>query len=333
MRRIKIAVFALTLAIGLIVSPVFAIGQPSSITMDSARAFASVLESGDLLFLGQFTVSYTNCNSATTTGCPSETIEEAYLGHLLATDGVTPIRSALTVLSGSHTFNGYGSGVFSIYVSASDVTALGIVASTNHFLQVGGNPTLFGSVPQNTIGVSSELSKSTLGTSILNRAANLENSWDFNLLTSSDAKLNGAGADYFAEAVPNLRLMAPSIFQASVDSPTFNESQFGTDTRDDFLAFGAGTAFIDNANAQFANLETAFGLPATIIKTLIGLAAGILSVMAVTQATGDSRIGTLGFAITFPLGVIMGYGVLEFVAIVVLFAAIGIAWVVFLKTA
>lgn len=335
MKRIKVLAVALTLLIALGVSPVFAIDQPDNISVDSSRAFVDVIESGDFLFIAQFTVGYDDCNSASTTGCPSETIAEAFLGHLLDTDGLTVLRSSVTSLSTAHTFNGYGAGVFSVYFSAADATTLGIVTSTDHFMQIAGQPVVFGSSPPTaTLQVSAESAASVVGTHILNRALNLENSWDINLLTSSDTKMNAAGEDYFAKVVPNLRLIAPNIFGAAIDSSQFlNDKEFNSTVRDDFTAFGAGFQFIDGYNDQFDLMESEFGTPKTVVKTLIALALTAVAILIVTKATDDPRIGALAFPVIFPVGIIMGFGVLEFVAIATLFAAIGIAWIVFLKSA
>lgn len=335
MRRTKLIAIVLTLMIALGVSPVFAIDQPDTISVDSARAFADVIESGDFLFIAQFAVSYEDCNSATTTGCPSETITESFLGHLIDGDGSTVLRSSTTALSAAHSFNGYGAGVFSIYVNATDAATLGIVTSTDNSLRIAGQPVVFGgSPPSSTLRVSAESAASVVGTHILNRALNLENSWDIALLTSSDNKLNSVGADYFVKAVPDLRLISPNIFGANIDSMQFlNDKEFNSTTRDDFVAFGSGFQFIDNYEAQFDLAETAFGTPKTLVKTVIALAITAFAILMVTRATDDPRIGALAFPIIFPVGVVLGFGVLEFVMIATLFAAIGIAWIVFLKSA
>ena len=335
MRRTKVTAIVITLMIALGVSPVFAIDQPDSISADSSRAFVDVIESGDFLFVSQFTVSYNDCNSATTTGCPSETITEAFLGHLLDTDGSTVLRSSVTSLSTAHGFNGYGAGVFSVYVSAADATTLGIATSTDHFLRIAGQPVVFGaSPPESTLQVSAESAASLVGTHILNRALNLENSWDIALLTSSDNKLNSVGEDYFVKVVPSLRIISPNIFSANIDSAQFlNDKEFNSTTRDDFIAFGSGSQFIDRYEAQFDLMETAFGTPKTLVKTVIALAITGFAILIVTKATEDIRIGSLAFPVIFPVGVLMGFGVLEFVMIATLFAAIGIAWMIFLKSA
>ncbi len=332
MNRFTLSAMIASLILVLAISPVFAIGSPETITINSSRAFTDVLETGDFLFVTHFTLIYADCDSTVTTGCPDENIEQAYLGHLFS--GLTVLRSSLVVLADSHTFEGYGEGVFSVYVNAADATTFGITDATDFFTKIEGNPAVFGSTPPlASVAVSSETPQSLLGLHILNRAENIGQSWDQSLLTNADSVLSADGEAYFNEAVPGLRLLAPQIFDASVDSAQFSDKDFNTNVRDDMSNFGAGTQFVDQYNAGFDGLNTEYGVPSGFSKTLLLLTLTAIAMTMVGRATNDGRVGALAFPIFVPVGVVMGFGNLELVAIGVLFSAIALSYLIFLKSA
>ena len=83
---------------------VFAISNPTSITIVDVRAYDAVLEADDLLVVVEYDLAYTVF--------PAEIISDAYLGRFL--NGTTELTSVEP-----YAFNdkGYGAGIFSFYWS------------------------------------------------------------------------------------------------------------------------------------------------------------------------------------------------------------------------
>jgi hypothetical protein len=127
----------------LISSPVYAIANPDDIEFGTGttriyNVFENVLEDGDWLILAEGYVHYVVT--------PTDyTADEAFVFELTDITGTTTIISV--------PLNEYEDRPISIYLSASQVTTLGLVSGTAYGLRITGNPAIFASPVGNTIEV------------------------------------------------------------------------------------------------------------------------------------------------------------------------------------
>lgn len=345
MKRAPLFIFVSLMA-GLLylgsVSPVFAIADPASVSVQKAQAFTSVIEANDVLFLAKFQITYTNCDTVSTTGCPAESVTTAFLGHLIDDDGsctglgTAHLRSKAPFTSSAPGFNGYGQGVFSIYLTASEATTLAVDACPeSHALEIQGNPSVFPDVTNIVaqLQVATPLSKPLLPQAVLNRAGEIQTSWGVDLLQTSDTKLNATGEDYFEASISNLREIAPSIFPAGILTPDVLDREFNKTYKTGLEGFGSGFAIMDNANGSFDALETDWGIPAIWLKSIIAMIVTGAMVVAVLRSTGDTRVALLAAPFGFAGFTLIGFMALEFMALITVFAALALGYMFFLKDA
>ncbi len=328
-----------------------AISQPSSISAERADAYKGVIESGDVLFVLKFDIVYTNCNTSVTTGCPTDSITDAYLMNVIDDDEGTPcdlstdhFRSVAPTESTAAGFNGYNAGIAAVYLTAAEVsngTPDDIrVDEACHALEIEGNPALFGLPPSDEIAVSWQTS-AVVTAALRIRAGELEDNWNIDMIVSGGKKLTTIGADYFEAAIPNLRIIAPDLFDDNIINPEPNLSDFTNQMtyRDALLNFwdsdndpateSTGASF----EAQFALLETTYNIPELLWKTAIALIITGAAIYAVAQSTGRMDVGLLAFPVAFPIMILMGMGALEVIAIIAFMATLWLSYVIFLKGA
>lgn len=327
------------------IQSVFGATVPTSISMIRADAYKGVLETGDVLFIGMFDIVYDDCNQTTQTGCPTDTVNNAFLANLVDDNELTPcdvgtahFRSFVPINTTAASFNGYNRGVFGIYVSAasvSDGTPDAIrVDNPCHALEIEGNPAFFASPPSARSVITWRSGGSAVvATAIRNRAADLEASWGATLTQESGTQLDATGENYFEAAIPDLRSFAPDVFGEIVVAIEPNLSDFTNQTgyADGLENFGVGNQFIDNANSQFTLLGTTFGVPSVWLKSSIAIGIALASVVAGLALTGDFRMGLLAFPLTLSIMTLMGFGVLALVAIMTFMAALFLSYMFFLK--
>lgn len=321
---------------------VFAVADPDSVQMTKALSFTNVLETADVLFLGRFEVNYNLCGPTNSTGCPSETISQTFLGNLIDDDGsctgigTTHLRSISPATSTAPGLSGYTTGVFSVYLTASEASTLSVfTCPQSHALEIEGNPGVFADITQVTSEIQSEnpLASALIASAVLARASELETAWGVDLLQASGSKLNTTGQDYFEAAIPNLRLMAPTIFPAGIISPEVLDREFNKGYKTDLENFGVGTALFDNANSSISSLSSEWGFPEWFFKLGLSLLLMGAAFVATVRATGDSRIGLFSFVVTMATLTLIGFVAFEIVAIITVFAAVALGWMFFLKDA
>lgn len=324
----------------LLPSGVFAIVDPTGISLDKASSYTSVIESGDVLFVGKFTVTYDNCNSTDVTGCPTETVTQAFLGNLVDDDGACTaigtahLRSVSPITSVAPGLNGYTGGIFSVYYTAAEWIAESPGdCPESHALEIEGNPGLFGTLPSASTQVEVPRAKAVLGSALLNRAEELTTVWAVAMTQSSGSKLSPTGEDYFEAAIPNLRLMAPQIFASGITSPIVIDQEFNKSYKTALESFGVGFTFTDNVRAQIVNASATWGIPETMVWFSIALLMMGAAIYYSLQATGDMRVGMMGGVLMMVIMPLIGVPMLEFVAILTVFAMISLGYLFFLKGA
>lgn len=238
--KIRIGFIALLVVIGLfsLVVPIhaIAISNPTIIrfygnncTTVRAKAFYNVYETGDMFFLAESYLNYAGGN-------PTDySATQAFSFELLDTDRVTVLLSTPII--------DYGCKVISLYQSKTQVTALGLVASTQYYLAITMNPSVMTAVPttpiENTNYVVSPLipinwidqsiAKGTPndvlvsyivrglggGGSIANDLQLNDGVTTYITTVQGINYLTNLGADIFLKGSPNLNLYAPSAFQTT----------------------------------------------------------------------------------------------------------------------
>ena len=233
--------------------------------------------------------------------------------------------------------------LFSIYFSSDDITSLGISTATvtSYFLGIGPNPTILSGVDLVSIGMQASLTSSgLLDTAILNRAHQIEHTWELLLVDNvagSDRLGTEFGEPYFVNVIPNLRLMegVSALFfnlarPVDVDEKT-HVLTYEQSLRETLQNGGANSQYWDNAVDNFANQ---FGMSGDVLWTIVAIALSMLMAGGVFHFSGGNiTIGLLAFAFTLPTLALLGIGNLTTVAIMTFVAAIGLGWVLFLKGA
>lgn len=147
-RFLRILSLAILLTL-IIAIPVFAIANPTSITIHSAgpnfsgvSVYEKIFETGDRLFVINYNVSYA-------LPVPTQPASTTYLANLLAADGTTLIKSRV--------LNDYQHNLISIYFTAAQATSANLTWGSNYILRITGNPALF-----TNIALSSNMTQQTL---------------------------------------------------------------------------------------------------------------------------------------------------------------------------
>jgi len=208
MRR-RLAAFMLALAGLALMAP---IAPPDTRLINDARVFGGVFQTGDMLFVARYNVAYTTE--------PAESIAVAYITTVYDATSTPIVTGTPIVFSGG----GYGDGIFSLYLSPTDVATYGVAWNTSMGVAVSGNPTQFVSVPTTGIfgaldWVDQAISGTDLAGELVEMMLNLENTstWtgtDFVRSSPSGPRLTDDGANYIDLAIPNIRTAAPNMYLA-----------------------------------------------------------------------------------------------------------------------
>lgn len=195
----------------ILVTPCLAINPPDDIDITGVWAYRNARETGDQLYLIQYSI---NCTSL-----PSETVTEAYLCRLM--NGATELASTPPFWYNMDN-KGYGVGIVAIYFAADDAPTW----QGAYTMKLMGNPFISwnGTIPSdsystfdvwqdNDLGIT----KSLVSSRILYLAQEVENDWGKNMVTTADTGddvLTAYGLGYFLNVVPYLGDVAPYVYSA-----------------------------------------------------------------------------------------------------------------------
>jgi hypothetical protein len=309
MRNKLLRILAITLILSVlllgVISPVSAISStPDILQINQCNAYQYLKESGDMLFLIDYTVTYP--------AIPTEAISDTYNIRLMDTDGTTEITSALPY---AFFENGYSRGVIGIYLSADEVTTASINGNDALIIRLDGNPlaTWTGSVQNATPYTMSANNWSTTATQGATRivveakiralASALQTSWNdsnFILLANyaSGGVLTTTGESYFSVVIPYLGDIAPNVLSSMEVEPEYIDRQY-TDTNEQNIQTGiAGTA-LDMTN--LANVIYP-GLDPIVITSILALVVIVFIAMKTRDATQNYKPIVL---VTIPVIVIL----------------------------
>jgi len=314
------------------VIPVYAIdlGNPTTIRFYGAntpgtvraKAFYNVDETGDMLFLAESYVYFAG-------GDPTEyTAQQAFSFDLLDTDRTTVLLST--------PITGYGCKIISIYQTAAQVTAMGLVSGTQYYLRITMNPAVMTAVPttptENTNFVIATLDaqqwinqatgKGTSNDSLVSYivrdilgggslASDLEaNDAVTTYITTVQGinYLTTTGGNIFLLGCPNLAQFVPMAFQTntSVNTSTDPSSTNGLETTGDIN-------INDRLGNQLGNAFTNLGyfLGGSTIKQWMAGLLGLFIIMfvicfAIAKVTGHPVVGIALGSMTLVVGGFLG---------------------------
>ena len=209
----------------LITIPVYAISNPDSIAFGTGsiplyKVFENVVETGDMLFVVEGYVHYVVT--------PTDyTASEAFLFEVINAAGTTTLLAV--------PLNEYEDKPISIYQTAAQVTAAGLVSETAYGLRIIGNPLIFPSSTGNTVtaylGASDYIDQSVatddnnpLRIFLINMAENIEANdapaaGDEYLIDIQGKRyLTLIGGDIFLQGIPALSTFCPILFQAALQN-------------------------------------------------------------------------------------------------------------------
>jgi len=328
-RRI-VRVLAVTVLVLMLIPPitVLAIADPDvGPTIENVDIYRHCLEEDDLLILAQYYVDYTVL--------PTETISQSFIGRFM--DGAVELTN---VEPYAYNRKGYGHGAFSMYLSADEVTALGITWEGVYTIRFSGNPTLaWPGVPPSVSATTFTWHSTTtlratellLSSKVITIANSLSGYWSVALTvdTHSGVKLSSSGEQYFVNTIPNLRVMTPGVFPAGIEAPEYEEEDYTQSYRDTLLGRWDGTM----AGRALNNFATWTTLPLTVAKGLIWLVITGLVMYFMALAAKDLRLALFLGLLMMPLGNVIGMLSLTFTIVCALGCVLALGYALFYQRA
>jgi uncharacterized membrane protein len=258
-KRIACTILLIVLSVLLVPQSVLAIDSPVLTEIVQVNVYGDLIEPGDQLYVVEFNTVYvsnttpssstttgnststttgnttsststsTSTNNAQTTGYPTETVNEALLVRLFNDSNIE--IAATAPFTNPYFHLGWGRNIASFYFSSADVVSNSIDwDNANYYMKLEGNPSLswngtsvdesmFITVWTNT-GAASALSYR-----VIYLATKFQAAWGYGLIESGS--LTAAGANYFSSTIPQLRSIAPTIFESWIQQASFPKRQYG----------------------------------------------------------------------------------------------------------
>lgn len=317
--RIFGSAFVLTLLLfSIVVTPVLAIDDPDSISINAVYAYRHCLETGDQLYLVDYTVSYT-IN-------PDENITTAYIGRLM--NGTVELGNTTPY---AYYDEGYDRGIFAIYLSASEAPAW----AGAYTIKLVGNPTLTwaGAPPSDTestiywstsTGIGS--TQTELGDRILYYADLLEQEWAINMIDTDNSGfsyLSEYGADYFSNSIENLNLIAPNIFTNRSLAPDWESNEQGT-------SYAATLADMANGTMLDAStLAAGLGIGRVWLTTILALIGSLYLAWKICEKVQSNRPLIPILLVCMIVGSLIGWVHLLLVVLVTFTMLVLLGWALF----
>jgi hypothetical protein len=321
----------------LVATPALAyITAPTSVTISSVNVYRNLAETGDYLVMFHYSMPYTSDNYTTTPA------SESVMFRLYDTDGTTLLDSGVPYVNPYFGSNGYGEGVGSFYLSASDSPPDWEDAVV---INIFGTPAFFSpAFTQSYIltedayitETSQDANRTLLRTYILLECDKLTASYSdtgITLKATSDAGivLSAYGDLYFRGVVDGLQLLCPELFFIQTLIP---EEMVVTEYDMSLGETYAARLDTDDLGKGFDRMGDLIGVGGGFFSALLVFIATIgLSIWASRKGWG-AEIGLMGGAIIgVGMAILMGDVVFTIMMVGSLAAGIGIVWLVFLKKA
>ena len=301
---------------------------PLPFSINHVYGYTNAIQTGDMMFLVDFTVIYNNVITTTittptttttvitTTAIPVDTIDTTYLVRLTDSTGTTEYYDAKPY---GFFNNGFDEGLVAIYLSASDVASLGLTTSSSLKIWLSGNPTASWdstpipstsstSIMWNVQPSSVNISQYEITQQILNEAKILQNAWNdtthYTLYQSSPSggfQLSAQGQAYFGTVVPYLSTISPNILGSYSPQININKNIF-TQT-----AQGSIDALISGTILDLTPLATTLGLPRRLLSSILWIALMIFVIVIMTQAVKSYKPAMMFSFPMIVLGTLIGW--------------------------
>ncbi len=270
--------------------------------IESFNVYRNLLETGDWLL-----VIYANIPYST---LPDTPIHQTFIWRLIDIDGVTELGDTVGY---AYNDDGYGYNVYSMYWSAAEVTANGMVWNTAYTARLSGNPAVFDTPPTynytiaigdySTLTVTADV-QAELGARILTIAADLDNKWGVpvtpSLITEAEAGtvLSLYGEAFFRGAIFGIQALAPTIFSVIIRNLDVVDRTWTDNYTSNLTTMWAGTWIETSQEAGKALFGTDYDLLSIIM--LLSMSVGLI--VGNIMLTGDHWNGMTDAAILMVIG-------------------------------
>jgi hypothetical protein len=243
-------------------------------------------ETGDQLYIVPFTIGSCNTTDYTAT--------DLFIIRLL--DSGVEIATATPY---SFRNNGFSSGCTGFYFKAAD-SDIPTWGSSNLTIEIIGNPSI--SWDEDIPYVSSNsfnwaVSKSYVAIKIRTLAQLLENDWSVDLIEPIQDinQLTSYGEAYFDSVIPNLRIIAPTLYVSGTDMPVYsatdNNTDYQTQLQEEAVASITGASGNVTVTAGVIG-----GISANTFLTLVWTIGGLIFIGAI--GWGTAKMNPEGAAVT-----------------------------------
>lgn len=279
LNRLKKAsiLFSTLIVLALVIIPfasalAISIDPPDSITLLGCNAYQDLIEEDDQLYLMYYNIAYTTYPSA------NYTVNDAF--YVTLTNAGTGVDIALSdIFNNPYFHTGYGRGMVSMYFTASEASALSLTWSANYTMRMVANPSCNWTAAVAPVSQSVTWSGTGLTARLFYILNQLQNQWGVQLVDSGT--LSTYGENYAISTIPNLRLMAPTIF-GSYEVPIVIEPE---KTHPETFALLLRNQWIGTW-LDLTTVATDWGINAIWIYALIWLAA-MVAVGWISLAVGN----------------------------------------------
>ncbi len=220
--RNRLAKIILLAFVGIIaISPVifatnaYAVTNPNSVSINNIYVFRNLGEEGDWLIYCRYNVDYTTI--------PPESASETFEIAMYDVPGTTLIAT--------RNLRYYQENITSLYFTAAQASAAGLVWSSAYIIKIRGSPAIFTIVEgvnqkTNTLSATSYYEQADFTARMLAEAEILQTNWGITLLTGGF--LNSTGATYFTYAIPGFPEFAPDAMYSSAYYPSASNITYNT---------------------------------------------------------------------------------------------------------
>lgn len=298
MKKMKAITLVIILAIFLLCgTPVYAdtADPDSDPSIESFNVYRNLRHTGDWLL-----VIYANIPYGTP---PSTPVTQTFIWRLMALDGVTELGRTVGY---AYNANGYGYNVYSMYWTAAEVTANGMVWNTAYGVRLSGNPAVFDTPPvynynlaigdYSTLTVTADV-QAELGARILTIAGELDTNWGLPTSLLNEVEVGTVlsiyGEAFFRGAIFGLQSLAPTIFSVIIRNLEIIDRTWTDNYTVNLTTQWSGT-WVETARAAGQALfGTSYDMMSVIMMLLMAFGLLIANVML----TGDHWNGLVDVAV------------------------------------
>lgn len=334
-KRVILSGILAVMAILALTIPVFALDPPTSMSIQSVRAFQGLVEPGDMLIVFHYRIVYASYTGIT----PSAS--ETFIFRLFSPDGSTLLANSTPYTFPYFETNGYGDGVSAFYFT--DIPEAGW--GQGYRINMLGVPAYY-DPPQTFIYTMTTADYSTTAgqvdsrqdmyTYIISLCDTFRNFYpDYNLKSSTDSGevLSVYGEAYFRATIPGLQTLCPQLFivQSYVPEKMPITPAYNMSLQETYTERLAGSDLMTGADRIGEYMGHISGMFVFGIFTFI-LCIGVC-IFTMRKGWGLEPGLLVSAGLTICGSLLLGDVLFTVVMIGALIAAMGIMWVIFMKRA